>query len=175
MRKIWQCLKTCLVVKTQERWVEARLLNIPQCTGWPHNKGFSGPNVSCAKAEKPWCRENTGVTGHSHEPWMGHGQKAPIVSTAFCSSSSITGHLAPIWKLLGLSATLGETAEPLQATESSDGCQPQLQESPGLSHSQSWCRKVSGWTVRQGEGSWSHYVLKKSFFRRKLKQPGICL
>lgn len=128
MRTIWQYLKTRLVVKTQERWVEARLLNIPQCTGWPipqcTTKDSLAPMSAVPKLRSPDVEKTQGsqATAASHEWVKG---KNPIVSMAFCFSSSIAGHLAPTWKLLGLPAARGERADPLQATETSNGCQPQ--------------------------------------------------
>lgn len=75
MRTIWQYLKTRLVVKTQERWVEARLLNIPQCTGWPipqcTTKDSLAPMSAMPKLRSPDVEKTQGsqATAASHE-WV---------------------------------------------------------------------------------------------------------
>lgn len=83
-------------------WAEARgvvkHLTVHQTV--PATEDYVAPKVSCAEVEKPYSRENR---GHGPQPRARNGPlaKSPVVSTAFCSSFSIAGHLAPIWKLPG--------------------------------------------------------------------------
>lgn len=172
-----------LVVTTQEgdrgvtsiQWAEAREAAQHPCRAQdsPTTKDCLAPSVNRAEVEKPRSRVNTRVRGHSQS--LGNSgplAKSPVVCMAFCSSFSIAG--------LRSSGSNEEPAcRPGGKSRPSTGCRILQHASAavaGKSRPQLGLkRKVWGWKVRQGKGSQPHYVLKKSFFRRKLKQPGICL
>lgn len=66
-----------------QRWVEARLLNIPQCTGWPipqYNKGPLAPMSAVPKLRSPDVEKTQGsqamllaMNGSRAKPHSVHG------------------------------------------------------------------------------------------------------
>lgn len=80
-------------------------------------KDHLAPNVNSAEAKKPYSR---GWWGHRPQPLAGERTpgKSPVVSLeSFRSSSSVTGHLSPLWKLLRACLSLGGKSRPTAATK----------------------------------------------------------
>lgn len=105
---------------TGSQWVEARdaAIHPPHSAqDSPTVKDHLAPNVNSAEAKKPYSR---GWWGHRPQPLAGERTpgKSPVVSLeSFRSSSSVTGHLSPLWKLLRACLSLGGKSRPTAATK----------------------------------------------------------